>query len=178
MVQALRSGASGTRTRGFVMVPTRLLYDERLTGDQIRTWAALEDLQRDESHVDATTLALAEVLHCSHDAVQRRINALEAAGWLTVTHRRGLQRANRYTVVGSERRARASSGSRTDARTNASSMEHAPTRDPSAHPRSEEETSSCSNKECTDGWIEVNAEGRFGVYTAAARCPACTPPPF
>lgn len=181
MVQALRSGASTTRpTRGFVMVPMDLLLDTRVNGDDIRLWAVLDDLQRDEPHADATTHQLAEVLHCSHDTVQRRVDKLVDAGWLTATRRRGLQRANRYVVLHSPRRRPASSGTRTGARSSASSQDHATVRVPSAVLTTEEEKSSCPNKECVDGWVEVTVEGRFGVSDAVARCPFCNarPAPF
>lgn len=177
MVTTQRPSASTTHARGFVMIPAPILYDEALTGDQVRTWAALEDLQRDEPHVDATTHQLAQVLHCSHDTVQRRIDALEAAGWLRVTRKRGLNRANRYVVLGTARRSRAATGTRSTARSPASSQEHADVRVPSVSTEEAKKRTSCPQKGCEYGWINgTDEQGR----ETTRRCPGCndTPAPF
>lgn len=191
-VPASRSRAPATRPhrKGFVMLPTGLLYDHRLTGDQMRTWAALDDLQRDEAYVDTTGRQLAAILGCSDDAVERRTKALEECGWLKVSRQRGLQRANRYVVLGSPRRTNAGSGTRTESRTDADSMESARTRVPSVSSTvgsGKKKTQpigglgdaasqpACGNEDCDHGWIsELDDKG----YEQARRCPACHPKPF
>lgn len=156
-------------------LPTSVLYEPDLSDGEKITYAVLLNYQwaNGDAPFEMTTSQLATLLGKSADQATRRTQALEEAGRLTVTRRRGMNRPNVYFVHegnphgrGSRARTDAAPGSGTDAASGTRIFA-------GSSSKTEETPNLCAD--CEYGWITITAGPETGK---AARCPTCHPSAF
>jgi DNA-binding transcriptional MocR family regulator len=73
----------------FVMVPVRLLTDERLTSVAVHVYGLIFRWERKSKQPWPGRKRLAEEVGCSFDTIDRALRLLESTGWITVEERPG-----------------------------------------------------------------------------------------